>query len=277
MLSINLDHHARDLKHGELARELELELKQELERELAPSVSNIILDKFAPTSLKALNEMTLDDRVDTKFVLPKKLLRGIVEYLSHHYAILTVDNENIFTYENIYFDTPDRLFYHSHHNGKLNRQKLRLRRYKESDLCVLETKFKTNKSRTIKQRIQIEENNQQDIINFLNEQIDPTTGSLSPKLFNSYQRMTFTHLQKREKVTIDFDLGFESPDNSLQYQINDYFVVEAKAKVDRSEFSQYCKENGIRKNRFSKYCMGTCFTNDQVKKNNFKKKLSLFN
>lgn len=267
MLKISLDQSAYNLAHSELVRDL------------SSSISRVVLNKFSSTSLNELNEMGLDNRVDSKFVLPKKILGDVLEHLSNNYSILTVDNENIFTYENTYFDTPDRFFYQSHHNGKLNRQKLRFRRYKESDLCVLETKLKTNKSRTIKHRISVKENKQQDIISFLNEQIHSTTDSLSPKLFNNYHRMTFTHLQKNEKVTIDFNLGFENPDTSLQYHIDDYFVVEVKTKdkVHHSEFFLYCKENGIRKNRFSKYCMGTCLTNNnELKKNNFKKKLSLF-
>ena len=91
--------------------------------------------------------------------------------------------------------------------------------------------------------------------------------------------MTFVHWQKNEKVTIDFNLSFENPDNGWQYHIEDYFIVEVKtkAKVHCSEFALYCKQNGLRKNRFSKYCMGTCLTNNnEFKKNNFKKKLSLF-
>jgi len=267
MLKINLDQSAYSLAHSKLLREL------------SSSANKINLNEFSSTSLNELNEMGLDNRVDSKFVLPKNILGDVLAHLSHNYSILTIDDENIFTYENTYFDTPDRLFYQSHHNGKLNRQKLRFRRYKESDLCVLETKLKTNKSRTIKQRITIEQDNQSNITSFLNQQIHSTTGSLSPKLFNNYHRMTFTHLKKKEKVTIDFDLGFENPDNGLQYHIDDYFVVEAKAKdkVHRSEFSLYCKETGVRENRFSKYCMGTCLTNNnQLKKNNFKKKLALF-
>jgi hypothetical protein len=214
MLRISLDQSAYNLRHSELVRELN------------SSINRVILNKFPSTSLNELNEMALDNRVDSKFVLPKKILGNILEHLSNNYAVLTVDNENIFTYENTYFDTPDRFFYQSHHNGKLNRQKLRFRRYKESDLCVLETKLKTNKSRTIKQRIPIKENNQEDIIGFLNKQIHSTASSLSPKLFNNYHRMTFTHLQKKEKITIDFNLGFENPDSSQQYHNDDNFVVE---------------------------------------------------
>jgi hypothetical protein len=148
-----------------------------------------------------------------------------------------------------------------------------------SYLSVLEKKLKTNKSRTIKHRIPIKGNDQKDIANFVNEHIHSIRGGLSPKLFNNYHRMTFSHLQKKEKVTIDFNLGFENPDNSLQYHIDDYFVVEVKTndKAHLSEFSLYCKENGIRKKRFSKYCMGTCLTNNnEFKKSNFKKELSLF-
>jgi len=266
MLRINLDQSAYNLAHSILMRELK------------PSSISDILSKFPSTSLEELNKMALDNRMDSKFVLPKTILGDILEHLSNNYSILTVDNENLFTYENTYFDTADRLFYRSHHNDKLNRHKLRFRRYRESDLCVLETKLKTNKSRTIKQRISIKENNQDNIFGFINEQIHSATGSLLPKLFNNYHRMTFTHLQKKEKITIDFNLGFENPDNGMQHHIDDYFVVEVKTKdkVHRSEFFQYCKKNGIRENRFSKYCMGTCLTNSsELKKNNFKQKLSL--
>ncbi len=267
MLRINLDQSAYTLAHSKLVREL------------SSSINSVILNQFSSTSLKELNEMGLDNRVDSKFVLPKNILGDVLEHLSKNYSILAIDNENIFTYENTYFDTPDRFFYQSHHNGKLNRQKLRFRRYKESDLCVLETKLKTNKSRTIKQRIPTKGKKQDDITSFLNEQIHLTTGNFLPKLFNNYHRMTFTHLQKKEKVTIDFNLSFENPDNNLQHHIDDYFVVEVKKKdkVHHSEFSLYCKKNGIRESRFSKYCMGTCLTNNNdLKKNNFKEKLSLF-
>lgn len=267
MLRINLDQSAYQFAHSKLVRELD------------SSMSGVMLNKFPSTSLSELNEMLLDNRVDSKFVLPQRMFDDVLRHLSDNYSILTVDSEKIFTYENTYFDTPDRYFYHSHHNGKLNRQKLRFRRYKESDLCVLETKLKTNKSRTIKERIVIEEDTQNDIAGFLNEQIHSITGSLLPKLFNNYHRMTFTHLRNKEKITLDFNLGFENPDNGLRYHIDDYFVIEVKTKdkVHHSEFSLYCKENGIRKNRFSKYCMGTCLTNNnELKKNNFKRKLSLF-
>jgi len=267
MLKIKLDQRTYSYKHSELVRDLN------------SSINSDVLKKFPSTSLEELNEMGMDSRLDSKYVLPRETLGDILEHLSANYSILTVDNENIFTYENTYFDTPDRFFYRSHHNGKLNRQKLRFRRYKESDLCVLETKLKTNKSRTIKQRIPVKESTQEDITSFINDQIHSTKDALSPKLFNNYHRMTFTHLRKEEKVTIDFNLGFENPDTSQKYHIDDYFIVEVKTKnkAHDSEFSLYCKENGIRKNRFSKYCMGTCLTNtSELKKNNFKKKLSLF-
>ncbi len=267
MLQINLDQSAYNCAHSELVRETN------------SSKYSDILRKFSSTTLRELNELGMDNRVDSKYLLPIDLLGDVLEHLSKSYSILTVDNKKVFTYENTYFDTPDRFFYHSHHNGKLNRQKLRFRRYKESDLCVLETKLKTNKSRTIKQRIRVEDDGQNDITGFLNEQIHSTRDNLSPKLFNNYRRMTFTHLHKKEKVTIDFNLGFENPDSHQRYHIDDYFIVEVKteSKSQHSEFSLYCKEKGIRKKRFSKYCMGTCLTNnDDVKKNNFKKKLSLF-
>lgn len=267
MLSITLDQSAYHLAHSKLMLEL------------GASFNSAILNGFSSTSLTELNEMGLDNRVDSKFVLPLAMLEDVLKHLSHDYSILTVDNENIFTYENTYFDTPDRFFYQSHHNGKLNRHKLRYRRYKESNLCVLETKLKTNQSRTIKHRILIKQDNQQNIVDFVNEQVHSAKGSLSPKLFNNYHRMTFTQLQKKEKITLDFNLGFENPDNNLKYHIDDYFVVEVKAnnKAHRSEFSLYCKKYGIRENRFSKYCMGTCLTNNnELKKNNFKKKLGLF-
>ena len=62
MVRINLDQSAYNLAHSELVRELNA------------SINRATLNKFPSTSLKELNEMALDNRVDSKFVLPKKYL-----------------------------------------------------------------------------------------------------------------------------------------------------------------------------------------------------------
>ena len=69
MLRINLDQNTYNLAHSKLVRELK------------SPISSAILDKFSSTSLKELNEMALDNRVDSKFVLPIKILSDILSLI----------------------------------------------------------------------------------------------------------------------------------------------------------------------------------------------------
>ena len=60
--------------------------------------------------------------------------------------ILTIDNKKIACYKTLYFDTKYFDFYHHHHNNKVNRYKVRIRKYVDSNLLIEKSKafFKKN-------------------------------------------------------------------------------------------------------------------------------------
>ena len=70
--------------------------------------------------------------------------------------------------------------YHDHHNGKLNRYKVRRRRYIDTDTEFLEVKLKNNKKRTIKSRIKLsgQPNEYIRCAQFINEQMQISNSKL---------------------------------------------------------------------------------------------------
>ena len=73
-----------------------------------------------------------------------------------YYKVLTISGLRQGRYETRYFDTADYEMYTKHHNGKLNRYKVRFRTYVDSEMNFFEVKFKTNTGRTRKSRVKCE-------------------------------------------------------------------------------------------------------------------------
>ena len=93
------------------------------------------------------------NRIDTKFAFNENFLPELLDLLKPYYNCLQIENKQIANYQTLYYDTSDLMLYYKHHNGSLNRYKVRQRTYLDSNLCFLEVKFKNNKGRTIKERI----------------------------------------------------------------------------------------------------------------------------
>ena len=118
-------------------------------------ISNI-LNRYQPISLSRMDAVPLTERTDTKFIFRHRQLSEILAMTSKDYRALVVENARIFPYHTLYFDTPDNRMYLDHHNGKLNRCKIRFREYLPAGLTYLEIKYKTNTYRTIKKRMKTE-------------------------------------------------------------------------------------------------------------------------
>ena len=95
-----------------------------------------------------MDQVTLLNRIDTKFVFEQGLLEKVLQEIKPHYRVLDIDGVRLNSYRSIYFDTEDFKFYYEHHNGKKNRSKVRYREYIDSGLCFLEVKKKNNKGKT---------------------------------------------------------------------------------------------------------------------------------
>lgn len=248
-----------------------------------------LLNDFDPHGLNDLKKAELMNRVDTKFLVPLDKLPEIFKAIKPHYSVLEIDNKRCFRYQSTYFDTPDFMFYNMHHNGRLNRYKVRTRKYVDSDLEFLEVKFKNNKKRTIKKRVKLSRDGSikiNDHTAFLGKTGLPQEVILKPCLKNSYQRIAFASEERGERLTIDLGLENQSMamDCNAHSKLNGVAIVELKqSKVDReSPFFSVVRALGIRSSSFSKYCMGMMMTKDAVdrevlKTNRFKRILRKVN
>ncbi|MDR0542452.1 MAG: polyphosphate polymerase domain-containing protein [Dysgonamonadaceae bacterium] len=245
---------------------------------------NNILEQMQPITLDEMKHIRLMDRVDSKFVAPAHLLPILLEELMPDFKIQTVDNKQFAAYTTQYLDTPDLEFFLMHQNGKLNRQKIRIRSYVDSKLSFLEIKNKNNKGRTQKIRVPVGQTHIETVEELAEEQDFLQTHALfdlenlEPVLANTFNRITLVNNRATERITIDWDLTFQNLQTGIEDSPEKLMILELKqdGRVD-SEFREIVNRLRIKQNSFSKYCMGTALTNSNVKQNRFKSKWNLIN
>lgn len=235
-----------------------------------------ILTDFDSISLSEMEEVTLMDRVDTKFAFSINEIDNVLHALKADYFILEVEGNRISDYKSLYFDDEDFQFYKDHHNSKDRRFKVRYRSYISTDTHFFEIKEK-RKGRTTKTRIPVEKINEElDGLHydFLKNFIDKPE-NLEAKLWNEYKRITFVSKNKKERLTLDLDLSYEWEDKERSFDL--LVIAELKQKrLDRSSrFFEIMKAMNIRPYRLSKYCLGALkmHKKSRLKYNRFKKKL----
>lgn len=234
---------------------------------------------FAPISLKEMDQLALMNRIDTKYLTSAENALSVLNSVKDDYKILEIDSERVFTYRNVYYDTPENLLLNEHLRGKLNRYKVRCRAYVASGISFLEVKKKTNKGRTIKSRIKRDgtgalsfEEKQ-----FISTQTPLDSEALIPSLNVSFNRLTLASHEHQERVTFDFNLSFsDSPNHALS---NGLSIIEVKrdSGTFHANFAVALKAQRIYPTSMSKYCLGMILTRTQVKHNGYKQKLLKLN
>tara|TARA_B110000495_G_scaffold16479_1_gene11770 strand:+ start:90 stop:830 length:741 start_codon:yes stop_codon:yes gene_type:complete len=235
-------------------------------------MDNLNLSSFDKISLDEMNGVSLMKRVDTKFILSESQLLKVFSKIQKDYKILEIDNERLMQYSTLYFDTQNKKCFKEHHNGKLNRYKIRMRKYLVSDLCFLEVKKKNNLGVTNKTRRQIKDFEtilSSDSKEFIyNSQINDLL--LEPALYNNFNRITLVNKNYPERVTIDTNLSFKSADKEKIF--DNLVVIEIKQEGKRlnTVMNKALKLMSILPTNFSKYCLGITNTFDNIKSNRFK-------
>lgn len=238
------------------------------------------LKGFDIHSLNDISNSVLMNRVDSKFVVPAELLPDLLHGASRDYSLLNVGGHNQSEYLNVYFDTDNFSYYRMHHNGKLNRIKVRHRHYLSSNTAFLEIKFKSNKGRTIKTRREasLDANMAiQEHADFLADYGIAQPQKLLPKQIVRYQRICLSSEILGERVTLDSRACFVAPDTGCKVALDDVVIIELKQRrVDRqSPFYRLLRSLGIRSQSFSKYCGGVSLTTDnKVKTNRFRRDIN---
>ena len=233
-----------------------------------------ITASFSPIKLAEMDNVKLMSRSDTKFAFKISKLPELLNQMIPFYRVLEINGKLIHDYKSLYFDTDDRKFYLDHHNGRVNRNKVRFREYVGSDLTFLEIKRKNNKGKTIKKRIKVDSIND-DLSVKQKEYIHSIIGSniiLNSKQWINFSRITFVHKVRKERLTIDINLNFKEKDR--RGDLNQIAIGEVKQeRMSRlSDFMRIAKDLHILPIRISKYCMSTLELNPELKQNRFKEK-----
>ena len=235
-----------------------------------------VLNKFEAITLKEMDNVKLMNRTDTKFTFNIMQFEKALDIVLNDYRILEVEGKRVSRYKTLYYDTKGFNLYAKHHNGQLNRYKIRHRTYVESKIGFLEVKFKNNKGRTIKSRIKQAETTETwngDAKTFLDNMLPFEPHTLVPVIWVNYSRLTLVNKNSAERLTIDLDLEFVNGDKTEK--LSNLVIAEVKQESKKaSPFLKAMKQLHIREGSISKYCMGIALTSDGVKKNNFKEKLN---
>ena len=241
------------------------------------------LEEFQSISLQEMDSVKLMDRRDTKFVFRIEFLPAILKEVKKYYKALEIENKKIQNYSSKYFDTVNFKFYLDHHNGKMNRYKVRFREYTDSNLHFLEVKFKNNRANTRKRRIEIpEEIFRQAILSenemeFVNKRLKYNSEQLSPALSVNYSRIALIHPDLKERATIDINLCYQN--SSQKKQLEGIIILEIKQdKLSlQSEFIQLMRQFRLQSGQFSKYCFGINALYPHIKYNRFKPRILAVN
>lgn len=235
-------------------------------------------------TLQQMQDIHLMDRIDSKFVASVSYLPALLSKMEPYFMVQINNNKLITPYTTQYLDTKNLDLYLMHQNGKLNRQKIRIRSYVESGVSFLEFKNKNNKGRTKKVRVPASHSHIHSVqdfddeISFLKANSLFDHDNLYPSLANSFKRITLVNNRKTERITIDIDLAFENYHSGEKKILEGLMILELKQDGwQHSDFRDILLDMRIKQLPFSKYCMGIVLTNPNVKYNRFKARWSLIN
>lgn len=241
---------------------------------------NSILLKFTSVSLEEIDEVKLMSRIDRKYWFHLSKLDQLLELALPFYNILEINGQRLMGYETTYFDTPGNTMFLKHHNQKLNRHKVRQRKYVSTESSFLEIKFKTNKKRTIKKRIETDFEEAQfseKEMDFIENNSLFQGGELNPKMHNKFKRITLIHKDKLDRCTIDIHPLYWNENG--EEKLDDLVIFELKrgSNIKASPIISILRNLQIRQRGMSKYCTGRALLEPKLKQNAFKPRLRFIN
>lgn len=238
------------------------------------------LQQMRTITLSEMKSIKLMNRIDTKYIADSRQLLKILAAARHDYRVQNIDSELISRYDTIYFDTADVAMYQRHHDRRLQRQKIRTRKYVTSDIAFVEIKNKTNKGRTKKVRTAIGDaawhdfRTDADAARFVTMRTPYDVAALMPQVRTRFDRITLVNDAKTERLTIDMNLTFSNYTTLHNTSLNTLIIIELKqdGQAD-SPMKRILRDLRIFPAKISKYCIGTALTNPNVKSNRFKPKI----
>ncbi len=231
------------------------------------TVFNKEVKQFDKISLDELNQTSSYlKRIDRKFLVTASDFKEILKDIVNDFKILEINNKRIFSYDNVYMDTEEHLFYKQHQAKQNKRTKIRTRLYKDSDLAFFEFKQKENWiTQKYRYSFPIEEHwtmtkGKKRFFEWVwqamyNWEKAPT---ITPSIRTKYKRITLVSKDWSERLTIDFDIKTENLRNLSQDEVNlkNLVIIESKSLNKDCTSCETMKRHGIKEAKScSKYSL----------------------
>jgi VTC domain. len=238
-----------------------------------------ILDGFDTISLDEMSSIRLMNRIDSKYLANEEQLSRLLTLAQDDYMVQSIDGIRQSEYSTQYLDDRFNTMYLNHHNGRLTRQKVRIRTYVDTGDNFFEVKLKNNHGRTKKKRIHLTGADtyvQEGAAEFLEEHgmLSIPLSDMMPKVANHFKRITLVNNAKTERLTIDRYLSFHNVETGLDRFMENLVVIEVKRDGNTySPIQELLRELRIFPSGFSKYCIGMALTTPGIKRNMFNERI----
>lgn len=254
---------------------------------------------WAPISLSELNEKAaMQTRIDRKYIVDAEYAARVLATLPAEAAVLEIGGQREFSYDSVYFDTPDVESYRLGATGRRNRYKVRTRSYLDTGDTFLEVKTEGARSATVKERIPycLEDRA------FLNEQGRAYVGEslarltswapedFAPLVSTEYRRTTVYLPQSADnpldsRLTIDTDvrwtpLGEQATSGvagtvlGQAYGASGMVIIETKSGTAPSVADKHLWRAGVRPTKISKFATGVAALNPALVSNKWNRTIA---
>jgi len=219
-----------------------------------------VLQGFAIAPPMLIEERSLQNRIDRKYLIAVNQLGSLIGRLREGYCLLRAGQPVWARYQSIYLDTCDRDLFHAHRCGRRPRYKVRIRHYLDRDLTFLEVKRKETNGRTVKDRLALEcrqeELGRRERM-FIEAHASLDATRLFPRLSISFRRLTLLGCDINERVTLDRDLAVTSDTTSHELGRVVFAEVKQPHPGRHGGAAATLRALNAREAALSKYCLGT--------------------
>lgn len=240
------------------------------------------IDRFESITLDQCNAMaSMQDRVDTKYLVGGEQMRAFLDAIRSRYTVLEIESRREFRYSSCYYDDNFGCYF-DHHQGRRKRLKVRTREYVDGGgMVYFEIKRKGLRGRTVKHRCSTDQlmvpriqGEQLEMLRDLysSEYKKPMPFIFSPALLVDYQRCTLVATCGGERVTVDSCIDFAKPDSCdpPTRVSDDFIIIETKSGKGKGIADSALRSLKIRPvSKCSKYCLGANLTHSVRKGNVF--------
>lgn len=216
-------------------------------------------------SLEELNgAAALQTRMDRKYIVGAHLAADAIESFDAEVRVLEMLGQRSFTYDSVYFDTPNLDSYLLAAHGRRRRYKIRTRTYVDSGISFLEVKTEGARAATVKERIPYALSDSHHLtpegLAYINDTLACSigcmpSGALKPVIETRYRRITLYLPESESRATIDLGVTWRKPGGQA-HELDGAVIIETKSGHAAGALDRHLWAFGIRPSRISKFATG---------------------